>query len=51
MIFYRLWRRDERGSAPADMDFVSGSRDETGLEDPAHIPSTDDKTFGQKVLA
>ncbi|GAA5840953.1 hypothetical protein JCM3766R1_005412 [Sporobolomyces carnicolor] len=51
MIFYRLWRRDERGPAPADMDFVSGSRDETGLEDPAHIPSTDDKTFGQKVLA
>ncbi|GAA5961740.1 hypothetical protein JCM3765_000495 [Sporobolomyces pararoseus] len=51
MIFYRLWRRDERGPAPADMDFVSGSRDETGLQDPAHIPSTDDKTLGQKVLA
>ncbi|GAA5902685.1 uncharacterized protein JCM6883_007207 [Sporobolomyces salmoneus] len=51
MIFYRLWRRDERGPAPADMDFVSGSRDETGLEDPAHIPSSDDKNFGQKVLA
>ncbi|GAA5999373.1 hypothetical protein JCM5350_004036, partial [Sporobolomyces pararoseus] len=51
MIFYRLWRRDERGPAPADMDFVSGSRDETGLQDPAHIPSSDDKTLGQKVLA
>ncbi|GAA5937777.1 uncharacterized protein JCM15063_002113 [Sporobolomyces koalae] len=51
MIFYRLWRRNDRGPSPADMDFVSGSRDETGLEDPAHIPSSDDKTFGQKVLA
>ncbi|GAA6016436.1 hypothetical protein JCM11491_002411 [Sporobolomyces phaffii] len=51
MLGYRLWRRDERGPAPADMDFVSGSRDETGLEDPAHIPSPDDKSFGQKVLA
>ncbi|GAA5998939.1 hypothetical protein JCM5350_008101, partial [Sporobolomyces pararoseus] len=27
MIFYRLRRRDERGPAPADMDFVSGSPD------------------------
>ncbi|GAA5826363.1 hypothetical protein JCM5353_004732 [Sporobolomyces roseus] len=51
MIFYRIWRRNDRGPALTDMDFVSGSRDETGLEDPTHIPSTDDKTFGQKVLA
>jgi len=51
MIFYRIWRRSDRGPALNDMDFVSGSRDETGLEDPAHIPSTDDKTMGQKILA
>ncbi|GAA6063966.1 hypothetical protein JCM10212_004814 [Sporobolomyces blumeae] len=50
MIFYRFWRRGDKGVDLKDMDFVSGSRDETGLEHPEEIPS-DNKSFGQKVLA
>ncbi|GAA6062623.1 hypothetical protein JCM10212_000285 [Sporobolomyces blumeae] len=50
MIFYRFWRRGDKGVDLKAMDFVSGSRDETGLEHPEEIPS-DNKSFGQKVLA
>ncbi|GAA5910529.1 hypothetical protein JCM5296_003688 [Sporobolomyces johnsonii] len=51
MAFYMLWKRGDRGVDFKDMDFVSGSRDEQALENPAELDSTDDKSLGARVMA
>ncbi|BGP52147.1 hypothetical protein JCM10450v2_008118 [Rhodotorula kratochvilovae] len=54
VVFYRyIWRRNERGPSPSEMDFVSGSRDESGLTELEADPevSTEGKSMGRKILA
>ncbi|BGP33941.1 hypothetical protein JCM10296v2_005750 [Rhodotorula toruloides] len=48
MIFYRLWRRSDRGPSPSEMDLVSGSRDEQGFAGPE---KPEPKGLGRRVLA
>lgn len=48
MIFYRLWKRSDRGPSPSEMDLVSGSRDEQGFADPEQ---PEPKGVGRRVLA
>ncbi|GJN94239.1 hypothetical protein Rhopal_007313-T1 [Rhodotorula paludigena] len=50
LVFYRfIWRRNERGPAATECDFVSGSREEQAFEEEPESPEP--KGVGRKILA